>query len=111
MIVLDASVMIAHLDAADTHNARATTLLLGLATEPLAASVVSLAEVPVGPTRAGRLDQALALLRQLDVVSIELNANASMRLAMLRAETSLKLPDCCVLLAGDKWQWCISGAD
>lgn len=101
VIVLDASLLIAHLDGADVHHDRATAILLsaGADAEDVAASPITLAEVLVGPARAGRLDQALAALRQLGVVSVDLPTNAPAQLAELRAATRLKLPDCCVLLA------------
>lgn len=69
MIVLDASVLIAHFDATDSHHDRAGELLLRAADQeqPLAASPITLAEVLVGPARTGRLDQATAALDQLRV--------------------------------------------
>lgn len=102
MIVLDASVLIAHLDADDANHERATELLLECAVEPLAASRLTLAEVLVGPARVGALDQATSALRELDVTGIGLEPDAPVRLAVLRAESGLKLPDCCVLLAAEQ---------
>ena len=102
MIVLDASVLIAHFDASDAHHARAGALLLAAADEPLAASALSLAEVLVGPARAGRLDRAVAALHRLEVASVPLDEDAPSRLATLRAGSGLKLPDCCVLLATEQ---------
>ena len=99
MIVLDASALIAHLDAGDAHHARAGLLLTETAGEELCASPLTLAEVLVGPARGGRLDDARAALGQLGIRGVALTDDAPARLATLRAETSLKLPDCCVLLA------------
>jgi predicted nucleic acid-binding protein len=99
VIVLDASVLIAHLDADDTHHERARERLLDAADQQFAASPITLAEVLVGPTRAGRLPEARAALGTLGVTELPLPANAAERLAQLRVETQLKLPDCCVLLA------------
>lgn len=99
MIVLDASVLIAHLDAHDAHHAAATRRLLDLAEQPFGAGTVTLAEVLVGPTRSGRLAEAEAALGALDVAELQLPADSARKLAALRAETALKLPDCCVLLA------------
>lgn len=99
MIVLDASVLIAHLDAGDAHHERARERLLDAAGQPFAASPITLAEVLVGPIRAGRLREARGALDTLGVTELPLPANAAERLALLRAETQLKLPDCCVLLA------------
>lgn len=101
MIVLDASVLIAHLDARDALHNRAEEALLRSASEPLAASPLTVAEVLVGPARAGRLDDALAALRTIGLAEIPFAPPASVRLAELRADTSLKLPDCCVILAAE----------
>jgi toxin FitB len=99
VIVLDANVLIAHFDVADAHHERATAVLLDAAAEPLAASPLTLAEVLVGPARAGTLTAARRALDDLGVQQIALGSDAAHRLAGLRAETRLKLPDCCVLLA------------
>jgi predicted nucleic acid-binding protein len=104
MIVLDASVLIAHFDATDAHHDRAGELLLLAANEGrrLGASLITLAEVLVGPARAGRIHQAAAALDQLGVCPMTLPQDAPFRLAALRAATTLKMPDCCVLLAADR---------
>jgi predicted nucleic acid-binding protein len=99
VIVLDASVLIAHLDRHDALHARATEHLLDAADQQFGASSVTLAEIFVGPTRTGRLSIAQAALRALDVTELPLPPNAATQLAALRVETTLKLPDCCVLLA------------
>jgi predicted nucleic acid-binding protein len=99
VIVLDASVLIAHLDAGDPHHTRAVEALSEAAWEDFGASVVTVAEILVGPARADRLEAARAALRELGLQEILLAADAPARLATLRAETGLKLPDCCVLLA------------
>jgi predicted nucleic acid-binding protein len=101
VIVLDASVLIAHLDARDAHHALATERLLAAAGEPFGASAITLAEVLVAPTRADHQAAARAALRALDVAELPLPADAAGRLAELRVETALKLPDCCVLLAAE----------
>jgi predicted nucleic acid-binding protein len=99
VIVLDASVLIAHLDDRDAFHARAEEALLRAADQPLGCSPITLAEVLVGPARQGQLDAARAALRELEVAQIPLGDGAPIQLAGLRAETGLKLPDCCVLLA------------
>lgn len=111
MIVLDASVLIAHLDAGDAHHERASALLTDVATESLIASPLTLAEVLLGPARAGHLDRATTALAQLRVATQHLPEDAPLRLAMLRAETNLKLPDCCVLLAAEQTQATVSTVD
>lgn len=101
MIVVDASVLIAHLDARDTHNQKAAALLEAAVAEPLGASAITIAEVLVGPVRAGRLEEASAALTRLGLHEIGLGEGAAARLATMRARTRLKLPDCCVLLAAE----------
>ena len=99
MIVLDASVLIAHLDERDAQHERAVERLLELAEQPVGCSTITLAEVLVGPARHGRLEVARTAIAEFGVYEITLGADAADRLASLRAETSLKLPDCCVLIA------------
>ncbi|MGH8969719.1 MAG: type II toxin-antitoxin system VapC family toxin [Actinomycetes bacterium] len=111
MIVLDASVLIAHLDAKDAHHSRASALLNDLADVPMAASPISLAEVLVGPARAGQLDRATVALRQLDVTSVGFDQDSPVRLAELRAGTRLTMPDCCVLLAAEQTQGSLATFD
>ena len=111
MIVLDASVLIAHLDATDNHHERAGVILRDAVEEPLGASPITLAEVLVGPARAGEVDRATALLHELDVTSLRLLDDAPARLAVLRADTGLKLPDCCVLLAAEQTRGAVATFD
>ena len=99
MIVVDASVLIAHLDGGDAHHDLAVERLLASAESPIGCSSITLAEVLVGPARTSRLDIASDAIALLGVREIPVPADAAVRLARLRAETTLKLPDCCVLLA------------
>jgi predicted nucleic acid-binding protein len=99
VIVADASVLIAHLEASDPHHEQAIELLIEHADSPLGASTITLAEVLVGPAQADRLEDARAALDALGVLEVPLEARAAARLASLRARTGVKLPDCCVLLA------------
>jgi predicted nucleic acid-binding protein len=99
VVVLDASVLIAHLDGRDAHHPRAVDLLLAARRSTFIASVVTVAEVLAGPVRAGAGATAGAALRALRLVREPLAPDAAEKLAKLRAETGLKLPDCCVLLA------------
>lgn len=101
MIVLDASLLIAHLDGRDPHHQAAVELLRGHAMELLGASQISLAETLVAPARAGRLEDAREALEQLSIRELAFGHDAAPRLASLRVETGLKLPDCCVLLTAE----------
>lgn len=99
MIVIDASVLIAYLNAPDANHTRAETILLDAAVDRFGASSITLAEVMVGPTRAGTLETARAMLRDLEIREVVIAKGTTERLARIRYETGLKLPDCCVLLA------------
>jgi len=57
--------------------------------------------VLVGPARRGQIETAQAAIAVLGVDVIPFELEAPIRLAALRAETGLKMPDCCVLLAAD----------
>lgn len=111
MIVLDASILIAHLNGRDPHHQRAVELLRAHATELLGASQISLAETLVAPARAGRLEDAQEALEKLSVRELAFRPDASPRLAGLRAETGLKLPDCCVLLTAEDHRGGIASFD
>jgi len=102
VIVLDASVLIAHLDGRDAHHERAKRLLIDTGAEPLGAGTVSLAETLVAPARAGRLAEANEALERLGVAELPMGRGGPSRLAQLRADTGCKLPDCCVLLAAQE---------
>jgi predicted nucleic acid-binding protein len=99
VIVLDASVLIAHFRRSDAHHEAATALLQAAGDQPLGASTVTLAEFLVGPTKTGMLDDAMRGLERLGIRELPLSDGAAVALAELRAQTGLKLPDCCVLHA------------
>lgn len=101
MIVLDACVLIAHLDSSDAHHAQACRLLTEMAGQPKLISALTLAEVLVGPARVGRRRAAEAILDELNLQPREVPASAAGQLAELRAATGLRLPDCCVLLTAE----------
>lgn len=99
MIVLDASVLIAHLDERDTHHERASRLLAETGAEPLGASTITLAETLVAPRATGPPGRRTCGPRSTRRRRASLADGAPGQLARLRAETGCKLPDCCVLLA------------
>lgn len=111
MIVLDASVLIAHLDGSDRHHRKARALLEANSSEPFGASPITLAETLVSPARAGRLEDAEAALRRLEVEELPLRTGAPPRLAAMRAEVGLKMPDCCVLLAAQDHEGTVASFD
>jgi predicted nucleic acid-binding protein len=99
--VVDADVLIAHLDPDDAQHGRATASLEDAAAQgPLTASALTVAEVLVHPTAGGLGERAYAALQSMDLVVLDIPADAATQLASLRARTGLRMPDCCVLLAG-----------
>jgi predicted nucleic acid-binding protein len=111
VIVLDASVLIAHLDGADRHHAEARALLEASGVEPLGAGTITLAETLVSPAREGRLADAEVALRRLGISELAPGDDAPARLAQLRADTGLKMPDCCVLLAAREHSGTVASFD
>lgn len=97
MIVLDASVLIAHLNPVDSHHSSATTILLGANPGSMLVHTVTMAEVLVGGVRVGRGVSMWDDLRAAGIDVAQSDADEPLRLAELRANTGLKLPDCCVL--------------
>lgn len=101
MIVLDASVLIAYLDADDVHHRRAESLLAREIDDEFAVNTLTLAEVLVTPARENKLAPVRAMLRDLDVRELSFPADSAVELAELRSRTQLKMPDCGVLLAAE----------
>lgn len=97
-VVLDASILIAHLDASDPHHLVAGDVLR--TGRSLAVSTVTLAETLVGAVAAGRAGAHRDAIERLGVEEIPLGAGSALLLAQLRAAYGLRMPDCCVLLAG-----------
>jgi len=97
VIAVDASVLIAHLNARDVHHAAATAILLDASPGSMLVHALTLAEVLVGGVRIGR---GAAMREDLRAAGIEVaprDADEPLRLAQLRVTSGLKLPDCCVL--------------
>lgn len=104
MIVLDASVLIGYLDTGDAHHERAMALLTREIDDDFAVNLLTLAEILVAPTRAGRADVVLGILADLGVETLQFPPDSAVPLARLRTETTLKMPDCCVLLSARNQQ-------
>jgi predicted nucleic acid-binding protein len=97
LTVLDASILLAHLDDSHPHTDAAEAILAEA--DELAASTITLAEVLVGAARVGRLDEQLQALSELAITEVAVEPGAAAQLARLRVETGLRMPDCCVLHA------------
>lgn len=107
MIVLDASVLIAHFQPADPHHSRASQLLAENEHHQFVINTITLAEVLVGPASIGQTDAFRQALDTLQIQTHGLDANAAAPLAELRAQTGLKLPDCCVLYTAERQTDCL----
>jgi predicted nucleic acid-binding protein len=101
VIVLDASVLIAYLEGEDVHHEAAEALLAREIDDDFGANPLTLAEVFVVPARGARLDEVRLTLRELEVEELPFPGDTAVKLALLRSETGLKMPDCCVLLTAE----------
>jgi len=102
LIVLDASVVIAHLDPADAHHERATDVLLQHADDDLRLPASAYAETLVDPARSGRLDEARDTIDQLELRIEPIGKEIAERAASLRARSrGPRLPDALVLACGE----------
>lgn len=98
MIVLDATIVIAYLNANDVHHERAVALLTHHAA-PYVMHTLTIAEVLVGPARGDRHRAAWRDLQDVGVRRATLDADEPLLLAQVRVETGLRMPDACVLAA------------
>jgi predicted nucleic acid-binding protein len=97
MIVLDASVLIAHLVEGDAHSSTALDILD--TEDELGIHPMTLAECLVGPVRVGLETAARHAIDRLGVRQLPAPPDEPLALARLRVRTGLKLPDCCTLSA------------
>jgi predicted nucleic acid-binding protein len=97
VIVLDASVVIAALYSSDPHHPTASALLEANAAQGFAVHPMTLAEVLVGGARVGRLNQLRRKIYNMGIEVFAPDSDEPLLLAEIRANTALKLPDCCVL--------------
>lgn len=96
MIVADASWVVALRDPSDDHHLPAAAINRGIDDEDVWLHPVTLAECLVAPARLGVLPDAVLRLRAaFEVPDVE--RDAPVRWAALRAETGLRLPDAVVL--------------
>ncbi len=98
LTVLDASITLAFLDAQDVHHSEATEIIGG--EYDFAVSTVTLAETLVRAVATGSITDVLADLHRLQITEVGFGDFAAPTLAQLRHAYGLKMPDCCVILAG-----------
>jgi predicted nucleic acid-binding protein len=95
MIVIDANVLIAFLEADHPHAIDALNILD--TEEELAIHPLTLAECAAGPARNGLEGEFRSAITRLGLNIWTPDQEHPYRLASLRAKTKLKMPDCCVL--------------
>ena len=96
MIVADASWIVALRDPNDALHKQAVTVSSAVGDESVLLHPVTFAECLVSPAKLGVIDDAaLALRAAFEVVDVD--PDAPLRWASLRAETALRLPDAIVL--------------
>jgi predicted nucleic acid-binding protein len=96
MIALDASVLLALINSKDKHNLLARALTQSYM-RPYLVHEINLAEVLVHAAHLGKQEVILNRLRLVMSVAGSSGEAGALRLAQLRATTSLRLPDCCAL--------------
>lgn len=100
MIVVDAGILIALWDRSDAHFAVARSIF---ETHPDSRiHPVNLGEALVHAIRRGEEQRARMMLRILGVQEVAAGTAHGFALARARAETSLKMPDCCALVCAEE---------
>lgn len=98
LTVLDANVIIAAGNHTDSfHDAALAHLRAAVRRGDLGMAELTLAEVLVEPYRSGTVEERNGFLDAIGVKPLALGAGSFRRLARLRAETGLKMPDAVVL--------------
>ena len=109
---LDASVLIALMNAGDAHHRDAVTLVRRAAIAgDLIAHPLTIAESAVGAAEHGRLQQVRDAFAGLGLATAPGDPDQPWRLAELRARARLALPDCCVLDVALEFQGALATFD
>ena len=97
MIVADANVVIAASTPGHVHHRAAVAIVLEHGRDGMALHSLTLAEVLVGPARAGAQVEARQVLSEAGFTLAAQGDPAPEDLARVRATTALTMPDACVL--------------
>ena len=101
LTIVDASILIALLDADDGLHTVATAALLAHAGDELMIPASAYSEALVRPARVGRLEEAKAVVGDLLMEVVPLSQPIAEAAAMLRARHQpLRLPDALVIATG-----------
>lgn len=111
VVVLDASALIALVSSSDPHHKWALEMFRDTASFDLQMTALSQAEALVHPARNGKLDKFMKTFSALALVVTPIEGSDASKLATLRATTTLKMPDACVLHQAMKVKGSIATTD
>ncbi|MBF4161764.1 type II toxin-antitoxin system VapC family toxin [Nocardioides acrostichi] len=98
---MDASVLIAFLDDTDVHHEAARAIVMQV--DDFGVHTINLAETLVHGVRAGRLDEMATAIAAVSIHELPRTDAEPRSLAAVRAATGLRMPDCCALVAAEKY--------
>ncbi|MCB7135381.1 type II toxin-antitoxin system VapC family toxin [Cellulosimicrobium marinum] len=101
VIVADANVVIAASNPSDVHHAGAVAVVLEHGRDGIVLHSLTMAEVLVAPARTGAHEQVRARLGAAGFRLSPEGEPSPEALALVRAGTSLKMPDACVLATAE----------
>jgi len=102
LIVLDASVLIAHLDPADALHEPASEAVRGHVDDELRLPTSAYSEYLVDAARAGAIGQARESVERLGLILAPIDQEIAEEAARLRARSNaLRLPDALVIACGE----------
>ena len=97
MIVLDANVIIAFLEATDPMHSAALRVLESSPRDGFVVNVLTMAEALVYPAKLHAHELAMGRLDRTGIAVLSLAADSALPLARLRASYGLRMPDAVVL--------------
>lgn len=100
-VVLDAGILIAHLDASDAHHVAVERFLTASAAARLLASALTVAECMVRPAARAGAAAVDAALAALGLERVPLEGAQAQELARVGAETGLRMPDAVAVHAAE----------
>jgi predicted nucleic acid-binding protein len=111
IVVLDASALIALFSDTDPHHEWALRMFVDTIGWDLQMTALNLAEAMVHPARSERLDQFNDAIRGLGIEVTSVDSFDAPRLAQIRADTNLRMPDALVLNQAKKVGGAIAATD
>jgi predicted nucleic acid-binding protein len=97
LVVLDASALIALYDGKDAHHVWAVDMFIQTVDASLQMHPLTFAEVLVHPSRSGNLELFLEGIEGLDIEIPIMTNEHSLKLASIRHETGIRMPDAAVI--------------